>query len=79
MQTAPFEGLNVTWGPKDSIWILGYQLTAERNALSAPPHAILRQFDRQGNPIGAAVGGVAGLLVDLMKQKEFSVPSQQTP
>ncbi len=51
MQTAPFEGLNVTWGPNDSIWILGYQLTAERKLLSAPPHAILRQFDRQGNPV----------------------------
>ena len=33
----------------------------------------------KGAAIGAAVGGVAGLLVNLMKQKEFSVPSQQTP
>lgn len=46
--TAPFEGQSVAWGPNGSIWVLGYELTAERKLLAAPPHATLHQFDRQG-------------------------------
>ncbi len=51
IQTGPFEGQSVTWGPHDSLWVLGYQLTAARKLLAAPPHAILRQFDRRGKQI----------------------------
>jgi hypothetical protein len=51
IQTAPFEGQQVAWGPNESIWILGYQLTAERKLLTAAPHALLRQYDREGKLI----------------------------
>jgi hypothetical protein len=51
ISTAAFEGQDVRWGPNDSIWVLGYQLTADRKLLSAPPHSLLRRYDRQGRLI----------------------------
>jgi hypothetical protein len=49
---SPFEGRYVTWGSDDTIWVLGYQLAEGRKLLSAPSHAILQHYDRNGTLLG---------------------------
>jgi hypothetical protein len=48
VQTSPFEGRYVVWGPNGMLWVLGYRLAETRKLLKAPPHAILHQYDQNG-------------------------------
>ena len=52
IQTSPFEGQWLEFGPDGTIWVLGYELGDKRMIRKAPEHSPLRRYDRAGKLIG---------------------------
>lgn len=51
IETSPFEGRSLAYGPDGSLWILGWALNAERMLSTTPPHSTLRRFSAEGELI----------------------------
>ncbi len=52
VQTSPFEGQHLDFGPDGTIWVLGYQLGDMRKMKAAPEHSALRRYDGAGMQVG---------------------------
>jgi len=52
IQTSPFEGRRIEFGPDGTIWVLGWELGEMRKITTAPEHSTLRRYNRAGKLIG---------------------------
>jgi hypothetical protein len=57
VQTSPFEGQAVTFGPEETIWALGYQTNpnTNRNVLSKADHYVVEKFGKDDVLLGQYV------------------------